>query len=683
MPNGDRKFQDQSGKTLIAVMLTAGLMASALAYMGQSKLQAMKAAIQFSNAHWKSALLRSVSARAVADLKQILKTSPTCNLNQLLVSASTTAVWRSLRPNHYPKEWFQFRLVDEDGQELPDFVAPESDPGVWITNTTAGGMALPAGKYMVHVRMDICKKMVSRTYRSSPSSDQPTNPAEAARWTNHRNSVALQCVGSPCNETPQSSPAVDGLGGPWAPACPAGELQRISSSQVFDINAERSIFTVYFDASLLTNLAFSEPTSENAIDSEEQIGPVSPPATSTNPFESSGAETMRATGSNHWVAGCGSNCRTLSLAYQVRDTLKNLDPCSDIAAYAVGGVPSSNPNFTTNPAQPISRLWPTTTQPPASCMPPQPVLVAADRAPYLRLDSDCLTGYIQQSLTTWANNQRAGGIGEQYSFKSVIEHYIGETGALGGVGSARHKLLVWVSDGFNMGTVPSGADGVASNDILRLTRSHVYLDQPCGAGSPSTGYLDYQNSGSFFAGKLIAVGDLVYSAPAAGPGTSASPFIPQGVIDSRTGACVNITYNPNDPASAPPEQYQAFLQKPVQVTRATQAGQPMTVSKLFQSGFTPTSLLAQQRSAELSPLSISPAKLLLFPLSITDLDESNLGFAATGSTNSRRMYQLQYNMTHGYTETLASHLYLMPRISSQKFDDGVETLGINQVTTGP
>lgn len=118
------KSRGNGGNMMVLLMVIAATMAAALAIIGQSKLVTLKSSIQFSQGHWKTALLRTVSARAVADLKQILRTSPSCNLNALLTSASTTSVWRANRPNHYPKEWFQFKLVDENGTELPQFYSP-------------------------------------------------------------------------------------------------------------------------------------------------------------------------------------------------------------------------------------------------------------------------------------------------------------------------------------------------------------------------------------------------------------------------------------------------------------------------------------------------------------------------------------------------------------------------------
>jgi hypothetical protein len=110
----------------------------------------------------------------------------------------------------------------------------------------------------------------------------------------------------------------------------------------------------------------------------------------------------------------------------------------------------------------------------------------------------------------------------------------------------------------------------------------------------------------------------------------------------------------------------------------------LTTTKLFEQGFTPTATLAADRNAQLAllPGSSSAYAFTLFPMSITDLDEVNLYSTVTGAIgNSKRTYQLNYLMTAGYTETLASHLYLVPRLDSSKFPNGVTTLGINQSPT--
>jgi hypothetical protein len=673
------KSRGNGGNMMVVLMVIAANMAAALAIIGQAKLVTLKSSLQFSQGHWKSALLRTVSARAVADLKQILRTSPSCNLNALLTSASTTAVWRANRPNHYPKEWFQFKLVDENGTELPQFYSPDSDPAVWITNQTANGTALPAGKYMINVRMDICKKLTpSRSFRPNPTSEQPNNPAQAQTWTNHRNAVALQCVGSPCNESPSSSPAVSGWGGPWGPACPAADLQRISSSVVFDINADRSVFTVYFDGSLLGNLALIEPTTENELDTEERIGVVNPISTNgTAPYESDGAGgSIRMTGSNHWGTPCTGSwaaCRTHSLVGQVMDTLKQIDACADFAAYVVG---SGTGTLAAAPSATITPLWSDTdASRPANCSPPQSIPVNSSptqpRAPYLRLDSDCLGSYITPKLYALASGRHAAGIGEDYSFKSVISNYGLDATALNGIVTSRHKYLVWVSDGFNMGALPRGGDAASSNDVEKLSRSHIYLNQPCGSDSlPSSGYVDRA-----YYGKLVVAGDAVYQPTSS---VTVTPFIPQGVIDARTGNCVNITYNPADPDSLPPDQYELKLTAPIPVSRYMLNGAAATVLRLFELGYAPIQRLAQLRNEELRAIAVAPGtQLLLYPVPITDLDESNV-VSTNLQSNSKRTYQLRSLLSQGHSEMLASHLHAMPRISKEKFSKGVYTLGINQ-----
>jgi len=291
------------------------------------------------------------------------------------------------------------------------------------------------------------------------------------------------------------------------------------------------------------------------------------------------------------------------------------------------------------------------------------------------MDQTCLNGYIMPKLENWAATRAASGIGP--SLRDVLDHYLGDATFHGSV-DGRPRFLVWVSDGFNMGEFEP-----LSPEIRRLRLANVYLGSACPTASDPSysgveGYVESAEAGGLYDGQLVAAGENLFNVsnnPVVKPPTQF-----QAVIDGMTGVCFNL----DTPES--PDHYLTVVQRPIIVS-----GAASRLTQYFDQHYSPfvklESQINQRLDGTLTPPT-SPARprlptasgdrgkysLILFPMPITDLDETKI----LSARYSDRDFDLNYLAAEGAAELMSSHQHLMPRIRATTggFNRGVSTLGV-------
>lgn len=158
--------RSERGLSFLPLVLGLGvivfmLMSSLSMYLNQKKSFILRE----TRAESGRSVVDAVVAQAIVELRQKYNDVNPNQIDYLLQPDS--AIFRQTAPRIYGKGEFQIDLVNSNGTVTSLFLAPESDPRVWIEPSVGGGY------YRLNVQFEICKRNVAgRTKFVAPATGQ-------------------------------------------------------------------------------------------------------------------------------------------------------------------------------------------------------------------------------------------------------------------------------------------------------------------------------------------------------------------------------------------------------------------------------------------------------------------------------------------------------------------------------